>query len=74
MGAGMCNSMFSPPGTKLNYIAPNGWEETFFWNLANQLGHEYHVYYSNMHSRNSNPEENDFNLDVDEFLDFYLVR
>lgn len=72
MGAGMCNSMFSPPGTKLYYIAPNGWEETFFWNLANQLGHEYHVYYSNTHSRNSNPEENDFNLDVEEFLDFYL--
>jgi capsular polysaccharide biosynthesis protein len=68
MGAGMCNSMFSAPGTKLIYIAPNGWEETFFWNLANQLGHEYHVYYSEMNKEKEQPEENTFNLNVAEFF------
>jgi capsular polysaccharide biosynthesis protein len=71
MGAGMCNSMFSGPGTKLIYIAPSGWEETFFWNLANQLGHEYHVYYSEMNKDKEQPEEDTFNLDLVDFFAYF---
>ena len=43
MGAAMVNSVFSPPGARMIYLAPSGWEEPFYWDLAGPLGHAYHV-------------------------------
>lgn len=71
MGAGMCNSIFTPSGSTVVYIAPNGWEETFFWNLANRLGHGYHVYYSQTKMESDIPEQNTLAVNVQEILDFY---
>ena len=72
MGAGMCNSLFTPSGATLLYIAPNGWEETFFWNLANQLQHDYHAYYCNTNLESDTPEANTLLLDIEDFYEFFL--
>ena len=71
MGAAMCNSIFSRPGTKIVYIAPEGWNEVFFWDLANQMGHSYYVYYSLTSSGDEPPEEKILELKPDDFLNFY---
>lgn len=71
MGAWMCNTIFSAPGTKLVYIAPEGWNEVFFWNLADQFDHEYYVYYTGTNLIQESPEEEILMIDPDKFLNFY---
>jgi hypothetical protein len=34
MGASMTNTLFCKPGTLIGHIAPEGWIETFYWDLA----------------------------------------
>jgi hypothetical protein len=34
MGAGMANTVFSPPGARVVHLAPSGWHDPFFWDLA----------------------------------------
>ena len=72
MGAGMCNTVFSRPGVTVVYIAPDGWEETFFWNLANQLHHAYYAYYCETNLETKVPEANTLSLDVKDFYSFFL--
>jgi len=72
MGAGMCDSIFTPSGATVLYIAPEGWEETFFWNLANQLGHGYHAYYCKTNAESDIPEINTLSLDLEDFYAYYL--
>lgn len=43
MGAGMANCVFARPGARLLYLAPHGWPEPFYWDLAAVRGHEYSV-------------------------------
>jgi len=43
MGAGMTNTVFSPPGTPLLCLAPSGWAEPFFWDAAAACGQPYHA-------------------------------
>ncbi len=43
MGAAMTNMIFSRPGTPSGYLAPEGWVETFYWDLAAIRGHRYAV-------------------------------
>ena len=43
MGAAMTNTVFAPPGAKLLYLAPQGWVEPFYWDLAAVRGHDYSV-------------------------------
>ena len=43
MGAAMTNMIFSRPGTLTGYLAPEGWVETFYWDLAAIRGHRYAV-------------------------------
>jgi hypothetical protein len=45
MGAAMTNTIFSPTGAQTFYLAPNGWAETFYWDLSSTLGHSYTVLY-----------------------------
>ena len=41
MCAAMCNSLFTQSGAQLVYLAPDGWAEPFYWDLASLLGHSY---------------------------------
>lgn len=44
-GAAMTNTLFCRPGTPVVYLGPEGWVETFFWDLATVMGHRYHALY-----------------------------
>ena len=41
MGAAMTNTVFCRPGARLLYLAPQGWLEPFYWDLAAVGGHAY---------------------------------
>ena len=41
MGAAMTNCVFAPGGAATLYLAPAGWTETFYWDLAAICGHRY---------------------------------
>jgi hypothetical protein len=43
MGAGMANVVFSPEGAAIVYLAPEGWKDPFFWDLAAVTKHHYSV-------------------------------
>lgn len=43
MGAAMTNSLFCPPATTLIYLAPTGWAEPFYLDLAAVAGQHYNV-------------------------------
>jgi capsular polysaccharide biosynthesis protein len=45
MGAAMCNTVFCAPGTRQIYLAPVGWMEPFYWDLAAACGHVYAACY-----------------------------
>ena len=45
MGASMTNTVFSGAGTGVGYLAPNGWIEPFYWDLAAVRGHRYAACY-----------------------------
>lgn len=64
MGASMCNTVFSPKGTKLVYLAPNGWVEPFYWDLACLMDHEYTVLYGERAQSVSDASFDDFLVDV----------
>ena len=43
MGAAMANTAFSAPNTTVIYLAPDGWMEPFFWDLAVQKKQTYQI-------------------------------
>lgn len=43
MGAGMTNSLFCRPATNLTYLAPIGWTEPFYLDLAALGGQQYNI-------------------------------
>lgn len=43
MGASMTNTLFCPEHARIGYLAPEGWFETFYWDLAAVRGHRYAV-------------------------------
>lgn len=45
MGAAMTNTIFAAPGARLLYLAPQGWVEPFYWDLAAVRGHRYSACY-----------------------------
>jgi hypothetical protein len=45
MGAAMTNTTFCAPNTDVIYLAPEGWMEPFYWDLANVVKQRYHVIY-----------------------------
>ena len=42
-GAAMANTIFSPPGARLFYLAGEGFDDPWYWDLAAVKGHEYSV-------------------------------
>ncbi|MBR0653917.1 glycosyltransferase family 61 protein [Plastoroseomonas arctica] len=45
MGAAMTNTLFAPPATVVGHLAPEGWLEPFYWDLAAMRGHAYFACY-----------------------------
>lgn len=48
MGAAMTNTLFCPATTSVLYLAPSGWIEPFYWDLAAVRGHRYRVLYGDV--------------------------
>ena len=48
MGASMANSIFSGTGTHVVHLAPEGWLEPFYWDLAASRGHRYTAYFGSV--------------------------
>ncbi len=45
MGAAMTNSLFMAPGSTIGYLAPEGWIEPFYWDLAGARGQDVAICY-----------------------------
>jgi hypothetical protein len=45
MGAAMSNMLFAPAATRALHLAPNGWVESFYWDLAAMRGQAYAALY-----------------------------
>lgn len=75
MGAAMTNTLFCPPGTPVVYLAPEGWLEPFYWDLAAVIGHKYACIYGARPQRAGNadtepPHLGQFRVDIAELLQF----
>ena len=68
MGAAMANTVFCEPDAKLLYLAPDGWAEPFYWNLAATGGQQYSVIYGRTDAdnvlRKHEPYRNAFVIDI----------
>ncbi|MDQ2102085.1 glycosyltransferase family 61 protein [Azospirillum isscasi] len=45
MGAAMTNTVFCPPDGHILHLAPNGWGEPFYWDLAAMRGQSYNAFF-----------------------------
>ena len=68
MGAAMTNSMFSSPSCRVMYLAPDGWVETFYWDLASVLGQSYAVVYGHSDDPRPNAHERSFSIALSDLL------
>ncbi len=64
MGAAMTNTIFCRPTSTLIYLAPRGWIEPFYWDLASVRGHHYRVLYGDVIDPNVAPHQSNFTIDV----------
>ena len=64
MGAAMANTVFSPPGTPVGHLAPSGWVEPFYWDLAAARGHPYAVCYGTSLDRAAKPWQSSYRIDL----------
>lgn len=64
MGAAMTNTLFCPATTSILYLAPNGWIEPFYWDLAAVRGHRYRVLYGDVTDTESAPHESAFTVSL----------
>ena len=46
MGAAMTGTIACRPGTNVVHLAPEGWNDPFFWDLATVLGHRFAALYA----------------------------
>lgn len=63
MGAAVVNTVFCAPTTKILYLAPSGWMEPFYWDLAAVLRHKYIVVYGARENLRAEPFLDDFSID-----------
>lgn len=65
MGAAMTNTVFCPPASMIVYLAPWGWIEPFYWDLASVRGHRYKVLYGMVTDHSIPAHERAFTIDLD---------
>ena len=63
MCAALCNVIFSSPNITLVALAPNGWVEPFYWDLATALGHRYVAIHGARENLSPHPHLDDFSID-----------
>lgn len=71
MGPSMANTLFCAPGARIGCLAPQGWVETFFWDLAAARGQRYAACYGLTTPNNAPPWERNYRVnpaDVEKLL------
>lgn len=63
MGAAMTNTLFCPPGARVGYLAPVGWFEPFYWDLAGAIDQDYFVQFGPVAESGQPPHLSPFTLD-----------
>lgn len=63
MGAAMTNSLFCRPTTTVIHLAPTGWIEPFYWDLASVRGHHYRVLYGDVTDSDVPAHRSGFTID-----------
>jgi capsular polysaccharide biosynthesis protein len=63
MGAAMTNALFCDPGTTVLQLAPEGWVEPFYWDLANVCGHAYTTLFGAVSNTTVEPHTASFTID-----------
>jgi len=64
-GAAMTNTIFSPPGARILYLAPDsGWVDPFFWALAAVCGQSYSAIHGRWSDREDIIARRDFSVSV----------
>lgn len=66
MGAAMTNTVFCRPTTTTLYLAPAGWIEPFYFDLAMTRGHDYRVLYGPVVDPDVPPHQSDFTVSIEE--------
>jgi uncharacterized protein len=66
MGAAMTNTLFSSQLTCLIYLAPAGWTEPFFWDLADANGQRYEVIFGPAVNEGGPVHESSFSIDPEQ--------
>lgn len=62
MGAAMTNTIFCRSGSRIIHLAPEGWLEPFYWDLAAVCGHDYSAYYGATPDASTAPHTSGFTL------------
>ena len=65
MCAAMTNTIFCKSGSKIIHLAPEPWDEQFYWDLAMTMGHHYAVVYGPRAGNAQEPFYDDFSIDLD---------
>jgi len=65
MGAAMTNTLFCRPTAATVYLAPSGWIEPFYFDLAMARGHDYRVLFGPVTDPESPPHQSDFTIALD---------
>ena len=64
MGAAMTNTVFSPPGTHLVYLVPEGWQEPFYWDMAAIKKHRYSAIYGDVDAGDEPAHLKSYTIDI----------
>jgi hypothetical protein len=70
MGAAMTNTLFCRPTTPVIHLAPRGWIEPFYFDLAQVRGHRYHALFGATDDTGRPPHARDFAIDIERITRF----
>jgi hypothetical protein len=74
MGAGMTNTVFLAAGARVTYLAPDGWVEPFFWDLASVMGHDYRCLFGASVAKEMPSYMWDFEIDIPRLKESLTVQ